>query len=276
MTQPSLFVSHGAPDLALREEPAHLFLRALGQRIPRPDAILIASAHDEAIGVRVRAPARYRTLHDFGRFDRRLFDIRYEPAGAVRLAAEAARLLAQAGLQPEAGADDRLDHGAWVPLSLMFPAADIPVASVSIDPGRTPEWHARVGEALAPLRQKEVLIIGSGSISHNLHEVFRPTRPGEREWVETFTSWLADRAEAGDREALLATMEQAPEAARNHPTDEHLLPFFIALGAGGAQPGRRLHHSFTYDVLAMDGYAFGEAEVLDRLALDSKKTEQFA
>lgn len=262
MAQPSLFVSHGAPDLALREEPAHLFLRQLGTRLARPKAILIASAHDEAEGVTVRAPARYRTWHDFGRFDPRLFDLRYAPEGAGAVAEQALRLLAEAGLEPRRGDGDQLDHGAWVPLSLLFPAADIPVVTISIDPNRGADWHARVGAALAPLRAGNVLIIGSGSISHNLQEVFRPADPAGRAWVERFTDWLSERAQAGDRAALLAAMAQAPDAARNHPTDEHLLPFYVALGAGGDGAAQRLHHSYTYDVLAMDAYAFGEVETL--------------
>ena len=148
------------------------------------------------------------------------------------------------------------DHGAWVPLSLLFPGADIPLVTVSIDPRRGTEWHEAVGRALAPLRERNILVVGSGSISHNLREVFSGSRE-DREWVDSFTDWLADRAEAGDRDALLAVMREAPEALRNHPTDEHLLPFFVALGAGGGETGRRIHHSYTYDVLAMDAYAFG-------------------
>lgn len=256
-SQPALFISHGAPDLALRDEPATRFLSELGGTLTRPDAIVIASAHDEADGVVVRAPARFRTWHDFGNFDRRLFDMRYEPEGAAGIADEAFRLLNEAGLQPVRSDAAQLDHGAWVPLSLIFPEPDIPLVTVSIDPRRGAEWHEAVGRALAPLRARNVLVVGSGSISHNLREVFAGTS-ADRQWVEEFTSWLADRAEAGDREALLAVMRDAPEALRNHPTDEHLLPFFVALGAGGGEPGRRLHHSYTYEVLAMDAYAFGD------------------
>lgn len=255
IVQPSLFISHGAPDLALTDEPASRFLRDLGQRLARPEAIVVASAHDEAAGVVVRAPARFRTWHDFGRFDRRLFDMRYEPAGAAGSADQAFRLLADSGLDPARSPESRLDHGAWVPLSLLFPQADVPLVTVSIDPGRGPEWHEAIGRALAPLRRRNVLILGSGSISHNLREVF--AGGPDRLWVDAFTDWLAARIEAGDRRALLSVMRDAPEALRNHPTDEHLLPIFVALGAGGAA-GRRLHHSYTHDVLAMDAYAFGE------------------
>lgn len=266
MTQPALFLSHGAPDLALADSPARRFLAELGSRLDRPDAIVIASAHDEAPGPRVRAPATFRAWHDFGGFDPRLRQMRYEPPGAEALAAEVRALLRSAGLDAAGDPEPRLDHGAWVPLSLLFPDSDVPLVAVSIDPRRDSRWHERAGAALAPLRARNVLIIGSGSISHNLGEVFRPSGGGSA-WAEAFTGWLAEAAARGDREALLGALAQAPEAARNHPTDEHFLPFYVALGAGG--PGGeavRLHHSYTYGVLAMDCYAFGEPEVVARLA----------
>lgn len=267
MTQPSLFISHGAPDLAISDTPARHFLQRLGGRLERPEAIVIASAHHEAPGVAVRAPARFKTLHDFGNFDPRLFEMRYEPAGATDLADEVFGLLERAGLEPTRETNDLIDHGAWVPLSLLFPAADIPVVAVSIDPRRDSEWHERIGAALAPLRRRNVLLIGSGSISHNLRATFA-ARPGEdRAWVEAFTAWLEETIGAGDRERLLGAMDQAPDAGRNHPTDEHLLPLFFALGAGGQNAnGRRIHHSYTRELLAMDAYAFGEIETLERLS----------
>lgn len=269
--QPSLFISHGAPDMALRDSPAKRFLMELRRRLERPDAIAIVSAHDEADGVVVRAPGRFATWHDFGNFDRRLFEMRYEPQGAPDVADRAVALLAEAGLAPARSSEARLDHGAWVPLSLLFPAADVPLVTVSIDPRRDAAWHEAVGRALAPLRASNVLVIGSGSISHNLHEVFAG-RGGDKAWVESFTAWLAQKVAVGDRAALLAAMELAPEAARNHPTDEHLLPLFTALGAGGGE-GRRLHHSYTYDVLAMDVYGFGTGRDLTRLLLNSQVVE---
>lgn len=262
-TQPALFLSHGAPDLALSDAPARRFLERLGGSLERPEAIVIASAHDEASGGPVvRAPARFRTWHDFGNFDRRLFEMRYEPAGAPALAEEAVALLRDAGFLPVR--DDeaaQLDHGAWVPLSLLFPEADVPLVTVSIDPERDSLWHERIGAALAPLRARNVLLIGSGSISHNLRAVFA-TRPGaDRSWVEGFTAWLEEAIRAGDRDRLLSAMAEAPEATRNHPTDEHLLPLFFAAGAGGAK-GVRLHHSYDRELLAMDAYAFGALELV--------------
>jgi 4,5-DOPA dioxygenase extradiol len=259
MTLPALFISHGAPDLSIGDSPARHFLESLGTNLPRPDAIVIASAHHETDGVAVRAPARFRTWHDFGNFDQRLFEMRYEPHGSPELGETVLGLLDEAGLEPRRDADDRIDHGAWVPLSLLFPEADVPVVMVSIDPRRDPRWHERVGRALAPLRHENILLIGSGSISHNLRAVFTSAPGQDKAWVEAFTSWLEEAARTGSRERLLDAMARAPEAARNHPTDEHLLPFFFALGAGGEDAaGRRLHHSYTYDILAMDAYAFGE------------------
>lgn len=266
MTQPALFLSHGAPDLALSDAPARLFLEALGTKLARPDAIVIVSAHHEAAGgPGVRAPARFRTWHDFGNFDPRLRDISYEPAGDAALADEATALLAGAGFAPVRETSDLLDHGAWVPLSLIYPEADIPLVAVSIDPRRDSRWHEAVGRALAPLREKNVLLIGSGSISHDLRAVFA-ARPGaDRASIESFTDWLVEAVRSGDRERLLSAMEAAPGAARNHPTDEHLLPLFFAAGAGGAK-GERLHRSYTYELLAMDAYAFGEPKAAERLA----------
>lgn len=265
-TQPALFVSHGAPDLALSDAPARRFLERLGPRLARPDAIVIASAHHEAEGgPAVRAPARFRTWHDFGDFDRRLLGMRYEPPGADAVAGEAFRLLAAGGFAPRRDRSDLLDHGAWVPLSLMFPAADVPLVAVSIDPSRDSRWHEGIGRALAPLRRRNVLLVGSGSISHNLRAVFG-ARPGDdRLWADRFTFWLEETVRRGDRERLLSAMTDAPDAARNHPTDEHLLPLFFAAGAGGGA-GARLHHSYTYEVLAMDAYAFGEAALTAPLA----------
>jgi 4,5-DOPA dioxygenase extradiol len=267
-SQPALFISHGAPDLALSDAPARHFLAGLGPRLARPEAIVIASAHNEARGgPRVRAPRRFRTWHDFGNFDRRLFEMRYEPEGAAAVADEVVRLLQTSGLAPDRDEEDAIDHGAWVPLSLLFPQADVPVVAVSIDPAQGSRWHEAIGAALAPLRQRNVLLIGSGSISHNLRAIFASRPREDRAWVEGFTSWLEQAIRAGDRERLLSAMEQAPHAARNHPTDEHLLPLFFAAGAGGAA-GMRIHHSYDRELLAMDAYAFGGPALLAALATD--------
>lgn len=258
MIQPSLFISHGAPDLAISDVPARAFLRDLGGQLERPDAIVIMSAHHETEGVAVRAPAHFTTWHDFGDFGAELLALRYEPPGDPLLGEAVFGLLDAAGLRPGRDPGELIDHGAWVPLMQLFPEADIPVVMVSIDPRRNSRWHEAVGRALAPLRHRNILLVGSGSISHNLRAVFAPGGK-DRTWVEGFTDWLEQVIREGRREDLLDAMREAPEAARNHPTDEHLLPLFFAYGAAGGAAGRRLHHSYTRDVLAMDAYAFGAA-----------------
>jgi 4,5-DOPA dioxygenase extradiol len=256
---PTIFLSHGSPMLALQDSPARRFLQGLGKSLPRPRAILVASAHWETAGAPAVSLAQQPdTIHDFGGFPRALFEMRYPAPGAPADAERAAGLLEAAGLPVGRSAQRGLDHGAWVPLSLMYPGADIPVAQVSIVHGASPAEHLRLGQALATLRNEGVLVVGSGSLTHNLHEL----RGGGSDapvpqWVGEFEAWMKDRLGQNDRTALLDYRRAAPFAAKNHPTDEHLLPLYVAMGAAGAD-GRAsiLHSSFEHGVLAMDAYAF--------------------
>lgn len=258
-TLPTLFVSHGAPTLAIVDSPASRFLRELGKTLPRPKAILVASAHWETRGgPAVSLAARPDTIHDFGGFPDALFAIQYPAPGAPGVAARAASRLAQAGIATVQSPTRGFDHGAWVPLHLMYPDADIPVAQISIVRGASPAEHERIGRALAPLRDEGVLIIGSGSLTHNLYE-FRgqPIDVAAPEWVSTFGDWMKARLAANDLPALRDYRTQAPHAERNHPTEEHLLPLYVALGAAGETArAERLHASYEYGILAMDVYAF--------------------
>jgi 4,5-DOPA dioxygenase extradiol len=256
---PTIFLSHGSPMLALQDSPARCFLQGLGQALPRPAAIVVVSAHWETRGGPAVSLARQpATIHDFGGFPRALFEIRYPAPGAPAAAERAAALLEAAGIPAARSAERGLDHGAWVPLSLMYPAADIPVAQLSIVQGAGPDAHERLGAALADLRHENVLLVASGSLTHNLHE-FRgqgidAPAPG---WVGEFASWIEARLDAGERAALLDYRRQAPFAVQNHPTDEHLLPLFVAMGAAGPDArATRLHTSVEHGVLAMDAYAF--------------------
>ncbi len=256
---PTIFVSHGSPMLALNDTPARRFLQELASTLPRPKAIVVASAHWETgSSPHVSLASRPETIHDFGGFPQALFDIRYPAPGAPEVARRVASLFDAAGMAAGSSASRGLDHGAWVPLSLMYPEADIPVMQVSLVRGASPAVHATIGRALSPLRQEGVLVIGSGSLTHNLHE-FRGQRLDEpaAPWVSEFAGWMRDRLEANDSEALLDYRKLAPSAIRNHPSEEHLLPLFVAMGAGG--PGARarlLHASTEHSVLAMDAYAF--------------------
>jgi 4,5-DOPA dioxygenase extradiol len=157
------------------------------------------------------------------------------------------------------------DHGVWVPLKLAYPDADIPVVSLSVDPRQGPEHHYRLGQALAGLGNEGVLVIGSGSFTHNLGEAFRLLRAGVREadvpqWVQEFTGWMNQRLAANDVDALLDYRREAPFAQRNHPTDEHLLPLYVAMGAAGeGARASRVHDSAEFGVLAMTMWRFDPA-----------------
>jgi 4,5-DOPA dioxygenase extradiol len=255
---PALFVSHGSPMLALTDSPARDFLRGLGREIGRPSAILVASAHWETPVPTLNAVARNATIHDFYGFPAELFAMRYEPPGAPELARQGAGLLAAAGLGGAIDTTRGLDHGAWVPLSLMYPDADIPVLEVGIQSHLDPVHHWRVGRALAPLRDDNVLVVGSGSFTHNLSRMRRGTVDGsEPPDVTAFADWFDAAITGGRTEDLLDYRARAPYAVQQHPTDEHLLPLYVALGAGGETPvPERLHSSAMYSSLRMDAYAF--------------------
>jgi len=255
---PALFISHGSPMLALEDAPTTKFLRGLAAGMPKPDAILIASAHWETDEPMVTGNAHPETIHDFQGFPKELYALRYPAPGDPPLALRAQSLLAGAGFK--AGIDPMrgLDHGAWNPLLLMYPQADIPVIELSVQPGRDARWHYRIGQALAPLRKENILIIGTGNLTHNLREAFRGHHLETPAWVTAFAAWVAERAAAGDTEGLLDWQNLAPHARENHPTPEHFLPFFTALGAAGTPlKARHLHEDTALGVLAMDAYAFG-------------------
>ncbi|MFO1038632.1 MAG: class III extradiol ring-cleavage dioxygenase [Geminicoccaceae bacterium] len=253
---PALFLSHGAPTLLIQPCPARDFLARYGSELERPEAIVMVSAHWATRQAEVTAAARPETIHDFSGFPRALYEYRYPAPGKPDLAHRIGSLLQAAGLggalQPTRG----LDHGAWVPLGLLYPDASIPVLQVSIQPHLGPAHHFAIGEVLRPLRDEGVLVIGSGSLTHNLYEfrgqaVDAPPEP----YVVEFADWTTAAIEAGRTDDLLSYRERAPHAARAHPTDEHFLPLFAALGAGDG-PGQRVHSSHTHGIIAMDVYAF--------------------
>ena len=258
---PALFVSHGAPNIVLQTSASRDFLATLGDRLPRPRAIVSISAHFNAIRPAVVADPKPGMIYDFGGFERELYSMTYPAPGEPALAMDVAERLAAAGLEPALVAERGFDHGTWVPLKLIYPDADIPVVQLSVQPRRDPRHHWEIGRALEPLRHEGVLILGSGAMTHNLHAAFgafgglRPLDEAAPQWVTAFADWIADKVAAHDVEALLDYRERAPFAGRNHPTDEHLLPFFVALGAGGPD-GLRIHDATNHGVLAMDAYRF--------------------
>jgi 4,5-DOPA dioxygenase extradiol len=256
---PTLFVSHGSPMLAIQDSPASRFLRGLGKELPMPKAILVASAHWESMGgPAVSLAAAPETIHDFGGFPPALYALDYPAPGAPDLAQQAASLLEAANFKVARSPGRGLDHGAWVPLRLMYPEAGIPVTQVSVLRGASPAEHERLGRALASLRDEGVLVIASGSLTHNLYE-FRGNDIDTPvpSWVSEFGDWMMAMLRDNRRAALLDYRAQAPHAARNHPTEEHLLPLFVAMGAAGeGATAQRIHTSHEYGVLAMDVYSF--------------------
>jgi 4,5-DOPA dioxygenase extradiol len=257
---PAIFLSHGAPTFPLEEVPARHFLQGLAAQLPeRPSAILVISAHWETDLPTVNVVDANLTIHDFYGFPQALYEITYPAPGSRDLAGRVAQRLAEGGLTTAADPIRGLDHGAWVPLQLIYPEHDIPVVQLSVQTRLGPEHSLRVGRLLAPLRDEGVLILGSGSFTHDLASFreFRETIAApEPAWVSSFADWMAGALTAGRTEDLLHYRSLAPNAERNHPTEEHLLPLYVALGAGGA-PARHLHASATYGFLRMDVFAFG-------------------
>lgn len=262
-----IFISHGSPMMALQPRAAGAFMQRLGPAIDtcfgRPKAVLAISAHTLARVPVLLAASQHAAVYDFGGFDDKLYALRYDAPGAPQLAVEVQTLLQAAGIDVHRLEQGGLDHGIWTPLRYMWPAADIPVLPLAF----VPTWSARrlfdFGAVLAPLAAQGVLIMGTGSITHNLRRVFAGGLNADADAIEiaesaAFRQWMLRRSQLRDWDALFGYRQAAPHAVDMHPTDEHLLPWYVAAGAGGrdAVP-LRLHQSLTYGSLGMDSYAFG-------------------
>ncbi|MBM6447025.1 dioxygenase [Pseudomonas sp. MIL9] len=253
---PSLYISHGSPMLALEPGASGPALARLAAELPKPKAIVIVSAHWESNELLVSGNPRPDTWHDFGGFPKALFEVEYPAPGDPQLAAEVVELLKASNLPARIDSNRPFDHGVWVPLSLMYPQADIPIVQVSLPTRGGPALQAHVGQALNSLRQHGVLLIGSGSITHNLRELDWHAGPESVEpWAQAFRDWMVEKLAANDEAALNDYRQLAPNAVRNHPSDEHLLPLYFARAAGG--DFSIAHQGFTMGALGMDIYRFG-------------------
>jgi 4,5-DOPA dioxygenase extradiol len=230
----------------------------LARRLPRPRAVLMVSAHWETSLPMLTGRDSLETIHDFSGFPAALYRERYDAPGAPAISRRAADLLRAAGYTPAINACRGIDHGAWVPLKWMYPERDVPVVQLSVQPELGAAHHLDVGAALAPLADEQVLVIGSGHVTHNLRDWSRDDgHAPPLGYAVDFSEWLARTLAADDREELVAYRERAPGATRAHPTEEHFLPLFVALGAAGPHArAERIHSGIEARALAMDAYVF--------------------
>jgi 4,5-DOPA dioxygenase extradiol len=257
--RPVLFVPHGSPMFALQPGAAGSAMSDLVARLPMPRAIVVVSPHWETTDPTVGTATRLETIHDFGGFDPRLFEIQYPATGCPEAAQQVVAALQAAGLPVATDAQRGLDHGAWVPLRQMFPDADVPVVPLSVQHHGGPQHAWRVGQALAPLAQQGFLIIGSGNVTHNLRDwqIVSMTGQPTPAYVQQFADWVHAQMTGRQTQALLNYRQTQPAGQQAHPRDEHLLPLFTALGAAGADAQPEAFYRGIYDhVIAMDGYAF--------------------
>ena len=252
---PVLFVSHGAPTVALEQGAFAAALAGFAAREGKPRAALVVSAHwTTPWEIGVTSAARHRLIYDFSGFPEALYRIQWPAPGAPDVAARAAALVERAGFRARLDPLRGLDHGAWVPLRLAFPEADVPVAQLAL-PDVAPGELLRLGAALAPLRDEGVLLVASGGLLHNLGLVRFDDGAAPERWATEFDAWMAARIAALDVDALARWREEAPQAERAAPTPEHLHPLFIALGARA--PGDRvetLHEEIRHGNLGMRSF----------------------
>lgn len=266
---PALFVSHGAPLFATDPGTTGPALRAWAQAHAPAEGlrgIVVMSPHWMARGAAVMTNPAPATWHDFGGFPAELYQLQYPAPGSANLGREVIALLGQAGIAAQADPQRPLDHGTWVPLMHLYPQADVPVVQVALPIGAGPKEVLALGRALAGLRTQGVLVVGTGSMTHNLGEFFGGARE-PAPYVLEFSRWVESAIARGDRMALLNYRELAPHAHRAHPTEDHFLPVFFALGAAGwggdtPVPVDTISREVMYSMLAMDAFAVGGTEVL--------------
>ena len=254
---PALFLSHGSPMHAIQPGAVRDVWESLGRDLPRPKAVLIASAHWETGAPALTASAKPETIHDFYGFPKPLYEIQYPAKGSPETASRALNLLKQSGFEAQTDPIRGLDHGAWSPLLYMYPKADVPVVQLAIQTALGTRHHLELGRALAPLSAEGVLILGSGHMTHNLRE--RHEGPPAA-YAKEFQSWVKQKIDGHELEQLADYRKLRPDGVRAHPTDEHFLPLFVALGAAheGYKPVR-LYDGIEMGSLAMDAYRFDAA-----------------
>ncbi|MGX9460295.1 DODA-type extradiol aromatic ring-opening family dioxygenase [Shewanella sp. A14] len=256
--QHPLFISHGSPMMAVENTNTSRFLQKLGQQLPTPKAIVVFSAHlDVTDDVVITAGARPETIHDFYHFPDELYQIHYPAPGEPVLAKQIADAFVSAGIKVNLSPTHGWDHGVWIPLRLMYPQANIPIVQISINTRVGTAQNYQYGQLIASLKHDNILIIGSGGISHNLSEVFRQSKtPNGVEMMNTFTNWVEEKLINNDTESMLNYLSLAPFAQFNHPTQEHFLPLIAVLGASETCSAKKIHQDVEFELLSLDAYSF--------------------
>jgi 4,5-DOPA dioxygenase extradiol len=253
---PALFVSHGAPTFALEPGVLGPNLEHLGERLSGLAAVAVVSAHWQTPGVQVMRTVAPETVHDFGGFPPALYRLRYPAPGAPMMAEETAVLLENAGIETSFDDARGIDHGVWVPLRYLLPKAQVPVFQISLPLDCGPQFALQLGRALAPLRRRGVMLMGSGSVTHNQRDIGQ-FDPGLSKYVVEFTEWVRTHVQRRDLQALVDYRRRAPHAERAHPSEEHFLPLLAAVGASEAADSVSvIEGGVTYGVLSMESYAF--------------------
>ncbi|NQX62918.1 DODA-type extradiol aromatic ring-opening family dioxygenase [Paenibacillus qinlingensis] len=258
---PAFFIAHGSPSLAIEQHAYTEFLHRLVMSLPKPKAIVVFSAHWESAVQKISSAVEPEMMYDFSGYPEELYDINYPAKGDLTLSLHIQQLFQQEGIRCELNDRRGLDHGAWAPLSIMYPHAQIPVVTLSVNPRLTPEEHYRIGAALSSLRDEQVLIIGSGGTVHNLRKL-DDNNPVPQLWAVEFDEWLEEQLETWNLEALIRYDERAPHAREAVPTPEHFVPLLVAMGAGDAtRSAKLLHHSFQMGTLSLCCWMFGSLRI---------------
>ncbi|OCT10718.1 dioxygenase [Paenibacillus pectinilyticus] len=253
---PSYFFAHGAPSIVLEDNTYTQLLKNFKDNNPRPKAIVLFSAHWEESVQTVSAAKTYETIYDFGGFQDELYTMTYPAKGDRSLSEHVQALFEKQGIQSVLNEGRGLDHGAWAVLKLLYPEADIPVVALSVNRHLSNEQQYQIGKALGELREKDVLIIGSGGTVHNLRRLNWQSE-GNDDWAEQFDNWLQNKLESWDTEALFQYHELAPNAQTAVPTSEHFIPLFLAMGSGDSnRQAKLLHRSYQYGNLSLSCWQF--------------------
>ena len=253
----TIFVSHGAPTMPLEDIPARDFLMKLGKSYRNIKAVLCISAHWQTIKPTLNAVDVNETTHDFYGFQPELYDIKYPVKGSPELAEHALDLIKDGGMECELDHTRGLDHGAWIPLMLMFPDAEIPVIQLSIQNNLDPMKHFNLGKLIEPLRHENILILGSGGAVHPLG--YAPLHPDAKtdQWAIDFNEWLKNAVISGNTNALMNYRNSSPYPERAHPYPDHFMPLLASIGAAGeGVNGKIIHDSWYWGDLGMGAYEF--------------------